>query len=118
MVVCVELPRASAARQITPEPVRLVTAGVFGAGWIMRLTPEDAWIRGGPFLSLGDDVQMEVSGIGHLQCTVKRVEPSGFAVSVWPDPTQRALILKKLHTREGVHGTTQTHPWRLLGDGL
>lgn len=114
MAVCVELPRVSTAPRIRPERVRVHGAEIAGSAWIMRLTPSEAWLRGGPFLDPGSRCEVEIVGIGRIHATVTRIEPSGFAVSLKPEEVQRTAILAKLHTQEGAAGTTRTSPIGLL----
>lgn len=108
MAVCVELPRVSTAPRIRPERVRVHGTEIAGSAWIMRLTPSEAWLRGGPFLDPGSRCEVEIAGIGRIHATVTRIEPSGFAVSLKPEEVQRTAILAKLHTQEGAAGTTRT----------
>lgn len=108
MAVCVELPRAGTATRIRPERVVVQTPGKTGSAWLMRLTTNDAWLRGGPLLSIGDSLEVEIADVGRVQARVTRVEASGSAVELQPDEAQRTALLVKLHTRVGAAGTTRT----------
>ena len=108
MAVCIETPRSRIAAQIFPEIVRLIADGHTMRAWVMRLTAEDAWVRGGPMARPGDEMAVEIDAVGMVVASVTRVEPSGFAVALRPTPGQRAAILRKLHTRVGAAGTQQT----------
>lgn len=110
MFACVEVPRAAVARRLAPEPVRLRgRSGQVGGGWLMRLTLQDAWIRGGPSVAVDQEIDVEAGEVGWLSGRVARVEPSGFSLALAPDLAQRGRILLKLHTREGAPGTTRTN---------
>lgn len=116
MAVCVELPRAGTATRIAPERVVLHMPDREDSAWLMRLTTEDAWLRGGPFLAAGDELGVGIEGVGRVRAAVTRVEPSGSAVRLHPDETQRTALLVKLHTRVGAVGTTQTDMRGLIAD--
>ncbi len=108
MAVCIETSRSHIATQILPEIVRLIANGHTLRAWVMRLTVDDAWVRGGPMARPGDEVSVEIDTVGQVAASVTRVEPSGFAVALRPTHGQRAAILRKLHTRIGAAGTQQT----------
>jgi cellulose synthase (UDP-forming) len=116
MAVCVELPRAGGATRLVPERVVLHAAGREASAWLMRLTPEDAWVRGGPFLAAGDRLEVAVEGVGRIAAEVTRVEPGGSALALRPAEEQRSALLVKLHTRIGAAGTTTTDMGGLLAD--
>ena len=103
--VCVELPRAATAPHIEPERVSVRHAGREHGAWIMRLTPEDAWINGGPAVAAGDAAEIGIPGVGNVAGTVARTERGGFSVLLLPDAGQRTAVLAKIHTRRGQHST-------------
>lgn len=114
MVVCVETPRTAGDARLRPEPVLVHADGATVSAWMMRLTPADAWLRGGPLLRPGHACAIEIGGIGPVPAEVARVEAGGFAVALRPDEAQRAAVLAKLHTRDNAAGTTRTAPAGLL----
>ena len=114
MSVCVEIPRSTTNPQIVPERVTVRVGTVTTPAWIMRLTPDDAWIRGGPVVRSGDSVRLEIDGVGEIACQVLRIEPSGCAVGLEPDTQQRLRILAKLHTQIGRHGTLRSEARNLI----
>lgn len=117
MAVCIELPRAGTVPRIEPERVQLRSRGDRHGGWLMRLTPEDAWISGAPPLPPDSICVLDIAGIGAVEAAVARTEPGGIALRLRPDEAQRIAILTKLHTREGAAGTLQTRP-AALASGL
>ncbi|GAA0598580.1 cellulose synthase catalytic subunit [Craurococcus roseus] len=110
MAVCVEPPRASDAARLRPERAVVHAEGAAVPAWMMRLTPADAWLRGGPLLRPGQECEVEIDAVGRVPAEVARVEAGGFAAALRPEPAQRAAILAKLHTREGASGTVRTAP--------
>lgn len=112
--VCVELPRANTVPQIAPERVVVHHGETTQSGWIMRLTAEDAWVRGGPSVQSGDTAILDIADIGQVVGVVMRTEPSGFAVALALDAGQRTRMTSKLHTRSGRHGTLSISPTRLV----
>lgn len=110
MAVCVEPPRARDAARLRPERAEVHAEGAATAAWLMRLTPVDAWLRGGPLLRPGQGCAVEIEAVGRVPAEVARVEAGGFAVVLRPDAAQRAAVLAKLHTREGAAGTVRTAP--------
>jgi cellulose synthase (UDP-forming) len=109
MAVCIETPRSRTSPQITPESVGLLVSGRTTRGWLMRLTVEDAWVRGGPRTQPGDEVVVEIDAVGAVPASVTRIELSGFALALRPSHEQRAAILRRLHTRIRAPGTQRTH---------
>ena len=108
MAVCVEVPRAKTVPEIEPERARLQLApGVEASAWLVRLTHDEAWVRGGPDLVEGRQLALDIDGIGPMPATVLRLRPRGAALAIRPDGTQRNRIVIKLHTRAGRHGTTR-----------
>jgi cellulose synthase (UDP-forming) len=116
--VCVEIPRAETAPRLPPEPARIVLGRRNALGWIMRLTPEDCWIRGGPRLKMGEPLELNIETVGLVRAAVTRVEPSGFALALEPTAEQRTAILRKLHTREGNAGTQRTSLRLVVGGAV
>lgn len=115
MFACIERPRTTLARRLAPEVIKLRTmSGHGGAGWLMRLTLSDAWVRGGPIVQVGTMLDVEVTEVGWLRATVLRVEASGFALGFAPDPGQRDRILLKLHTQPGAPGTLRSNVVRVM----
>ena len=116
MAVCIELPRAHTVPRVMPERVRLEGGpGGTCAGWLLRLTAEDAWIDGAPPMPPGTTCGLTLGGVGGaVPAVVARVEPRGIALRLAPSPEQRTEILAKLHTREGATGTLQTDAGGLL----
>lgn len=112
--VCVELPRASTVPQIAPERAVVRHADTTQSAWIMRLTAEDAWVRGGPAVLPGDAASLDIDEIGRVAAVVTRVEAGGFALALTLDARQRMLMTSKLHTRRGQHGTLSISPTRLI----
>lgn len=108
MAVCIEPPRASDAARLRPERAVVHAEGTAVAGWLMRLTPADAWLRGGPLLRPGQACEIDIEAVGRVQAEVARTEAGGFAVALRPNAAQRAAVLAKLHTREGAAGTVRT----------
>ena len=106
--VCVEIPRAGTAPRLAPEPVRVLTGERTVPGWLMRLTPADTWVRGGPSVTVGEAVTLEIADVGPVAASVSRIDGSGFSLALAPTPAQRTDILRKLHTREGKAGTQRT----------
>lgn len=102
--------------RIVPERVVLHLPGQEASAWLMRLTTDDAWIRGGPFLAQGDRLDIAMNGVGRIAAQVTRVEPSGSALLLQPDEAQRTALLVKLHTRVGAAGTMTTDMGGLLTD--
>lgn len=116
MAVCVELPRSNAAVRFEPERVWLLAAEGRSPAWLMRLTTEDAWLRGGAFVTPGMACAIEIPGIGPIAATATRIEPSGTALALSPTEAQRTALLVKLHTREGATGTIRTDMGGMLAD--
>jgi cellulose synthase (UDP-forming) len=114
MAVCVELPRVASANSPGALPVTVRGAGPAMRGWAMRLTAEDAWIRGGPVPEHGADVMLEVPGIGAVSGRVARREAAGASILLSPSDEQRAALLTLLHTKEGAAGTTRSDLSRLV----
>ena len=110
MAVCVEPPRAGDATRLRPERAVVHAEGAATVAWLMRLTPADAWLRGGPLLQPGQGCAVEIEAVGRVPAEVARTEVGGFAVALRPDAAQRAAVLAKLHTREGASGTVRTAP--------
>ncbi|MCX7931227.1 MAG: glycosyltransferase [Rhodovarius sp.] len=109
MAVCIELPRAGLGARFEPERTRMEGLGLSGPAWIMRLTLEDAWVRGGPRLPVGAPVTIQVVGVGVLRGVVIRVELGGCAVRFSEmDPPLRARLLARLHTASRAPGVTRT----------
>jgi cellulose synthase/poly-beta-1,6-N-acetylglucosamine synthase-like glycosyltransferase len=115
VIVCVDLPRARVAPRFIPEPARLITDGHGVSAWLMRLTTEDGWLRGGPFLNVGERLDVEVCDVGRVAAEVTRVEQSGFAVALHPTREQRAALLRKLHTREARVSARRTNLGLMIG---
>jgi len=105
MAVCIEVPRAKTVPEIEPERTTLRLGDASIRAWLVRLTAEEAWIRGGPAVAEGASCRIEVEGVGDLPARVARIRPRGLALSIQPDAEQRRRIVAKLHTREGRHGT-------------
>lgn len=105
MAVCVEVPRANTVPEIEPERavIRLGTQKM--SAWLVRLTTEEAWIRGGPELGEGTSATIEIDAVGVVPARVSRIRPRGVALAIRPDEAQQRLIVAKLHTRAGRHGT-------------
>lgn len=114
MAVCVELPRRASANAQGALPVVVRFGAGLMRGWAMRLTAEDAWIRGGPVPPRGTEVEVELPGIGAVPARVLREEPAGVSLALAPDAEQRAALLAALHTREGAAGTMRTRLGGLL----
>ncbi|MBU8537495.1 glycosyltransferase family 2 protein [Falsiroseomonas tokyonensis] len=114
MAVCIELPRRATAHSpgATPVVVRFGTQRM--RGWAMRLTAEDAWIRGGPLPERGASVELDLPAIGGIPARVTRQESAGIALELQPSATQRVALLTQLHTLEGAAGTRQTELGGLL----
>ncbi len=110
MAVCVEPPRASDAARLRPERAVVHAEGAAVSAWLMRLTPTDAWLRGGPLLRPGQGCEVEIGAVGRVSAEVARIEAGGSALALRPDEAQRAAVLAKLHTREGAAGTVRTAP--------
>lgn len=108
MAVCVEVPRAKTVPEIEPERARLHLAPDGEASaWLVQLTQEEAWIRGGPDLAEGNQLTLDIDGVGTMPATVLRLRPRGAALAIRPDAAQRNRIVVKLHTKAGRHGTTR-----------
>lgn len=108
MAVCVEVPRAKTVPEIEPERARLhLPAGGEASAWLVRLTQDEAWVRGGPDLVEGRQLTLDIDDIGTMPATVLRLRPRGAALAIRPDASQRNRIVVKLHTRAGRHGTTR-----------
>lgn len=105
MAVCIEVPRVKTVPEIEPERMTLHLGDTSVRAWLVQLTAEEAWIRGGPALAEGAQCRIEVEGVGDLAARVARARPRGFALSIQPDAEQRRRIVAKLHTRQGRHGT-------------
>jgi cellulose synthase (UDP-forming) len=114
MAVCIELPRARTGTGMPPGRVQVQTADAVTGAWVMRLTLDDAWVRGGPFLRPGAACDICIPQVGAVAARVDRVEAGGFAVALLPDQAQRLAIMAKLHTREGAAGTLRTDMAGLL----
>jgi cellulose synthase (UDP-forming) len=108
MAVCIELPRPAVGSAGGTLPVTVRGRGVAMRGWAMRLTAEDAWIRGGPVPERGAEVELDLPGLRGLRARVARQEAAGVSLALQPTAEQRAILLTRLHTREGAHGTMQT----------
>jgi cellulose synthase (UDP-forming) len=108
MAVCVELPRTASANSAGPVAVTVRGDGPTMRGWAMRVTAEDAWVRGGPLPALGAEVEIDLPEVGHIPARVVRREAAGLSLALAPSPAQRAALLGWLHTREGAAGTMQT----------
>ena len=109
MAVCVELPRARIATGLPPERVAVLSHEKTAGAWLMRLTPEDAWVRGGPYLRPTERCTLEITGVGPVAGKVTRTEAGGFAVALDVNDALRQAILTKLHTREGAAGVLNTN---------
>jgi cellulose synthase (UDP-forming) len=105
MAVCVEMPRDRTVPEIAPERTTLALGDSQFAGWLVRLTVEEAWIRGGPPVAEGDAGRIEIANVGAMPARVARIRPRGFALAIEPDAGQRRRIVAKLHTQAGKHGT-------------
>jgi cellulose synthase (UDP-forming) len=105
MAVCVEMPRDRTVPEIAPERTTLALGDSQFAGWLVRLTAEEAWIRGGPPVAEGDAGRIEIANVGAMPARVARIRPRGFALAIEPDAGQRRRIVAKLHTQAGKHGT-------------
>jgi cellulose synthase (UDP-forming) len=107
MMVCVEIPRAKTVPEIQPERVRIRAQGEDDdvVGWLVRLTTQDAWIRGGPRFAEGTKLTLDISEVGLVEAEVARIRDRGIALALKPDEDARRRILAKLHTRQGRHGT-------------
>ncbi len=116
MAVCIELPRppAGSAGGALAVTVR-GKGGVAMRGWAMRLTAEDAWVRGGPVPEPGEEVVLDLPGIGAVRARIERREAAGVALALAPTAEQRAALIAQLHTREGAHGTMRTQMGGVLG---
>jgi hypothetical protein len=101
----VEVPRDRTVPEITPERAAVALGDRRFAGWLVRLTAEEAWIRGGPAVAEGDAGRIEIAGVGEMPARVARIRPRGFALAIEPDDVQRRRIVTKLHTQAGKHGT-------------
>ncbi len=109
MAVCIELPRAQTATGIPPERIGIGSNGASAGALLMRLTPDDAWVRGGPYLKRDDTCTLDIAGLGPIDARVTRTEAGGFAVALKTDDALRRAILTKLHTREGAAGIQNTN---------
>lgn len=105
MYVCVEMPRAKTVPEIEPERVTVRLGDVPQAAWMVRLTADEIWIRGGAKVAEGDAARVSIDGIGDVAAEVARIRPRGFALGIHPDEEQRQRIMAKLHTKSGRHGT-------------
>lgn len=105
MAVCIEVPRASTVPEIEPERALIRTADGEMAAWLVRLTLEEAWIRGGPDIAEGAPLTLDIADVGPVAAAVARIRPRGLALAIQPDEAQRRRIVAKLHTRQGRHGT-------------
>jgi len=105
MAVCVEAPRAKTVPEIEPERATIRLGAQEMSAWLVRLTAEEAWIRGGPQLEEGASPTIEIDGVGIVSAQVSRIRPRGVALTIRPDEAQQRLIVAKLHTRAGRHGT-------------
>lgn len=105
MAVCIEVPRAKTVPEIEAERATMRLGGAEFAGWLVRLTTEEAWIRGGPSATEGAAVRITIGGVGEMAAEVARIRPRGFALTIHPDEAQRRHIVTKLHTKAGRHGT-------------
>jgi len=114
MAVCVELPRTASANAAAALAVTVSGAGPLMRGWAMRLTAEDAWVRGGPVPERGAEVWLELPGVGAIPARVARREAAGVSLALSPSAEQRVALLTALHTREGAAGTTRTRLGGLL----
>lgn len=114
MVVCIELPRRASANAARSTAVTVRAPGLLMRGWSMRLTAEDAWIRGWPAPEAGSAVTLDLPGIGPVAATVRRREAAGVSLGLSPTQDQRVALLTRLHTREGAAGTTRTDLGGLL----
>ena len=105
MAVCVEIPRARTVPEIAPERARLQFADGEASAWLVRLTPLEAWIRGGPKVQEGMTFGIEIDGVGLVPAKVAQIRARGAAIALQPDEEQRRRIVAKLHTKPGRHGT-------------
>jgi cellulose synthase (UDP-forming) len=108
MAVCVELPRQASTNIRGATPVTVRAPGLVMRGWSMRLTEEDAWIRGGPLPAVGALVELDLPGVGAVPSRVARQEAAGVSLALMPTAGQRGPLLALLHTREGAAGTMHT----------
>jgi cellulose synthase (UDP-forming) len=108
MAVCIEMPRSSSANAAAPVAVTVRGGGAIMRGWAMRLTAEDAWIRGAPVPGVGAAVEIDLPGVGPVPADVTRGEAAGVALALRPAAGQRAALLHLLHTRENAAGTLRT----------
>jgi cellulose synthase (UDP-forming) len=99
MAVCVERPRRASANQQDAPPVVVRAGSVVMRGWAMRLTADDAWIRGGPLPELGCKAELQLP-IGTVAARVVRREEAGVSLALLPTADQRVALLEALHTRE------------------
>jgi cellulose synthase (UDP-forming) len=114
MAVCIEKPRNAEAPRISPESLSVISRGRSTPGWLMRLTPDDAWVRGGPTVDEGESLAVDLGEVGRVLASVTRIETSGFAIALRPSAQQRVAILQKLHTRVGNTGTLETNIWMVI----
>jgi cellulose synthase (UDP-forming) len=113
-LVCIEPPRAQLATSFTAEIVRISAGREIIQAWVIRLTTEEAWIRGAAFLTPGREVYIDIEAVGCLLAIVKCSNVSGLELNLQPSPAQRAAILRKLHTRVGAAGTQRASPTMLV----
>jgi cellulose synthase (UDP-forming) len=118
IVVCIELPGGS--RRINPTIERTeVRAGQarFGA-WIGDLTAEAITLRGGMFPSEGEEIEVEIGGVGRVRARMEVLEVGGCSARLLLTPEERQKVLAKLYTQVGAKGTTSTSMTGLLSGVL
>jgi cellulose synthase (UDP-forming) len=90
MAVCIELPRPPAGSAGGTLAVSVRGRGVAMRGWAMRLTAEDAWIRGGPVPEPRRGGRARPARLGGIRARIARRRRRACRSPLMPDAEQRA----------------------------
>jgi len=104
VMVCIEPPRPAHTmrRRIEAATVRAGERAL--ACWASEIGPGTARLRGVSGLPADQPLRLEIDGVGAVRAEVAEHLRDGCRLSLFPDDSERDLLIRKLHTGGGAPG--------------
>lgn len=105
--VCIERPRRDGPQAFAPEVTPAHVGGRMFRPWLTSLSAGHAELRGLPPLAGGDELVLDIAGVGAVPARIERSRADHCLAALHPLPEQIGPLLVRLHTAAIVPSTTR-----------